>query len=397
MRRALLALLLGACFVALDAAPPRIVVIGDIHGSLDGFVTILQRVGLVDPARRWSGGPATLVQTGDFTDRGPQVRVVMDLLMALEADAAAAGGQVVTLLGNHEVMNLLGETRDATPQIFAAFADAESDARAEAAWRAYGSLARRRLKARADVSAVYRQTREAWAAAHPPGYLEYRDALGPRGRYGRWLRGKAVVARVGSSAFMHAGVDPTASEATPEDVNELVRDEIARYDAYVKLLVDRKLALPFFSLQEVIDVTVDELTTATRYLEASKAGRVAPAPALDGRGLRDALAIFEIHKRALLAPEGPMWFRGYATWPDSAEPMLTPLLARWRVDRLVTGHTPQRAEITARFHNRLFLIDTGMLASIYKGRASALEIVGDRVTALYPNEEIVLVPGTTQR
>lgn len=393
MRRVLPALILACTgFAVLDGASPRIIVIGDIHGSLDGFVTILQRAGLVDQARRWSGGQATLVQTGDMTDRGRDVRAVMDLLMALENDAPTTGGQVVTLLGNHEVMNLIGETRDATPEIFATFTDAQSEARREAAWRDNQALAARRLKARPDAPAVYRQTRDAWMTAHPPGYLEYRDAMGPRGVYGRWLRSKAVIARIDTSAFMHAGVDPTASEATPDDVNRQVREELARYDDYVKRLVDRKLALAFFSLQEVIDVTADELQTATIYLEASKAGRSAPAPVLDGRGLRDGLALLDIGKRALLAPGGPLWFRGYATWPDSSEPMLTPLLTRWGVDRLVTGHTPQQTGITARFHNRLYLIDTGMLASVYKGRPSALEIVGTRVTAIYPDAQTVLVP-----
>lgn len=393
MRRLFAALLLiCASAAAIAAQPARIVAIGDIHGSLDGFVTILQRAGLIDAQRRWTGGAATLVQTGDYMDRGAGVRAVLDLLMALERQAPASGGRVVTLLGNHEVMNLVGETRDATPEIFAAWADSSSDSRREDAWRQYESLARRRLRDRPDAPDVYRRTREAWLAVHPPGLLEYRDALGPHGRYGRWLRGKDVIARVGSTAFMHAGVNPATSEARPEDVNEQVRQEIARFDAYVKMLVDRRLALPFFSLQDVLEVTAFELKTASAYLEAQKEGRSAPAPALDGRGLREAIAVLDIGSWAILAPEGPMWFRGYATWEDSAEPLLTPLLARWRVDRLVTGHTPQLTGIRARFHDRLFLIDTGMLASVYKGRPSALEIVDRRVTAIYPDARTVLVP-----
>src|SRR6266487_2426734 len=47
----------------------RVVAIGDIHGDLDAFVGILQRTGLIDPSKRWSGGKAILVQTGDFLDR----------------------------------------------------------------------------------------------------------------------------------------------------------------------------------------------------------------------------------------------------------------------------------------------------------------------------------------
>ena len=45
-----------------------------------------------------------------------------------------------------------------------------------------------------------------------------------------------------------------------------------------------------------------------------------------------------------------------------------------------------------RFGNRLFLIDTGMLTTYFKGgRPSALEIVGNRVTAIYPDEREELV------
>src|SRR5690349_1766149 len=104
---ALLAALVG---LAPAAAPPsRIVAIGDVHGAGEAFVSILQRVGLIDAQKRWSGGTAVLVQTGDLLDRGQDVRQVMDLLMALESQAEAAGGRVQALLGNHEVMNLIGE------------------------------------------------------------------------------------------------------------------------------------------------------------------------------------------------------------------------------------------------------------------------------------------------
>ncbi|HYR43585.1 MAG TPA: metallophosphatase, partial [Terriglobia bacterium] len=55
-----------AVLLAAGAAPAaqRVVAIGDIHGDFDAFVGILQRTGLVGPGLRWSGGNATLVQTG---------------------------------------------------------------------------------------------------------------------------------------------------------------------------------------------------------------------------------------------------------------------------------------------------------------------------------------------
>ena len=42
----------------------------------------------------------------------------MDLLMAIEQQASQGGGRAIVLLGNHELMNLLGEQRDVTPAIY---------------------------------------------------------------------------------------------------------------------------------------------------------------------------------------------------------------------------------------------------------------------------------------
>src|SRR5688572_2295159 len=121
--------------VAQDAA--RIVAIGDIHGEFDGFKRILQAAGLADASGRWTGGRTQLIQTGDYTDRGTGTRAVLDLLMQLESQAKSAGGRAFALLGNHEVMNLIGDTRDVTREIFATFADANSEKRRQEAWEDY--------------------------------------------------------------------------------------------------------------------------------------------------------------------------------------------------------------------------------------------------------------------
>lgn len=385
-------LIITAALQGTAATPARVVAIGDIHGALDGLVTILARAGLIDANRRWSGGATTLVQTGDYTDRGEGVRAVMDLLIALEGQAPKGGGQAIVLLGNHEIMNLIRETRDVTPGIFATFADRSSENRREEAWRQYQQLAKIQQTSGAPLAPVYAQPRAAWMAAHPLGYIEYREAFAPRGTYGRWLRGKAPAARVADTAFMHAGLDPITSEFSLEDVNAKVKKEIARFDAYVGTLVDRKLALPFFSLQEVGAVTVNELRMAGEKQASKKSGREAPSPTLDGRWLAEAVAVADITKWAILAPEGPLWFRGYATWPGTNAPLITTILQRFRADRIVVAHTPQpNAAIVSRFNNRLFLIDTGMLASVYNGQPSALEIEGTRIKALYPEKEVVLV------
>src|SRR5262245_16482482 len=89
----------------------RIVAVGAVHGAYDRFVAILSKTGLVDARGRWTGGRAMLIQTGDLLDRGPDSKRVLDLVRRLEQEASRAGGQVYTLLGNHEVMRMVGDWR----------------------------------------------------------------------------------------------------------------------------------------------------------------------------------------------------------------------------------------------------------------------------------------------
>lgn len=90
--------------------PGPLYVVGDVHGYLDELVTELGAQGLIDAERRWSAGNARLWFLGDFTDRGPDGIGVIDLVMRLSAEAAAAGGYCKALMGNHELL-LIGAKR----------------------------------------------------------------------------------------------------------------------------------------------------------------------------------------------------------------------------------------------------------------------------------------------
>ncbi len=85
------------------SAPQRVLIIGDIHGEFEKLVTVLRKARLVDEALTWCGGSATVWFMGDFFDRGPDGIAVVDLVMHLQQEAQAAGGNVHSLLGNHEV------------------------------------------------------------------------------------------------------------------------------------------------------------------------------------------------------------------------------------------------------------------------------------------------------
>ncbi|WP_028809033.1 metallophosphoesterase [Streptomyces sp. 351MFTsu5.1] len=90
--------------------PGPLFVVGDVHGYLDELMAALHEKGLVDAAGNWCAGTARLWFLGDFTDRGPDGIGVIDLVMRLSAEAAAAGGYCKALMGNHELL-LLGAKR----------------------------------------------------------------------------------------------------------------------------------------------------------------------------------------------------------------------------------------------------------------------------------------------
>jgi hypothetical protein len=397
MRRIALLLALVLCatsFTPLTAqGPSRIIAIGDIHGSLDGFTAILKKTGLIDDQHKWTGGRTQLLQTGDYTDRGDGTRAVMDLLIALERQAKEAGGRVVALLGNHEVMNLIGETRDVTREIYATFADTNSERKQQQAWENYAKLAQLKTQRGDPVPPVYTQTKEAWLTTHPIGYAEYKEALSPRGKYGAWLRGKPMVAEAGGSIFMHAGINPAKAPAKIEDLNLQLRGEIKRLDEFVERLIEAKLATREFSLQEILQVASAEIGLANAIISAAKeAGVEADRRRLNVPLLMEAQEIMKVDSWLAINPEAALWYRGLATVTDdpSGGPFAA-LLQSYGAKRFVTGHTPQQSRsITLRFGGRAVLIDTGMLASVYKGRASALEIDGDKLTAHYEDGKVNL-------
>ena len=89
---------------------PPIFVMGDVHGHVEVVLGHLRDAGLLDSKDRWTGRDAVLVWIGDLVDRGPDGLGAVDLARRLEAEAAAAGGRSVGLLGNHDLL-LVGASR----------------------------------------------------------------------------------------------------------------------------------------------------------------------------------------------------------------------------------------------------------------------------------------------
>jgi Calcineurin-like phosphoesterase len=328
-----------ALSIGAPAATERVVAIGDIHGDMDAFVGILQRAQLIDPSRRWSGGRATLVQTGDFLDRGPKPREVMDLLMSLPKEAQRQGGRVVVLMGNHEAMNIFGDLRYVSNEDYASFADDRADTR----------------NRKTDPS-------------RPAGFPERCEAFGPDGKYGKWLRSLPAIARIDDSIFLHGGIVPDLAAQSVEKLNEEIAAEVKAFDTYKQFMIEKKIAQPCSSLEEVT---------------AAAKGALEKAKGKDA----DALKAFLGYGAWLsINDSGPLWFRGYAQWTDDeGGPQIERLVKGFGVARFVVGHTPQTGgQIVSRFDGKVYLIDTGMLSTYFKGgRASALNIQDGKISFIY--------------
>ncbi len=363
---------------------PAVIAIGDVHGDFQDFVAILQHTNLIDKQNHWVGGQTTLVQLGDILDRGPKPRDAMDLLMTLEEQASKAGGRVVPLLGNHEMMNIMGDLRYVTPENYASFADANSEQRRAAAYKEYTKWRHDHAALSAELSPPLEMTEAEWMARHPAGFIEQREAFSPKGTYGKWLRKHAAVAEISRVMFLHGGISPAVASMKVDEINSRIHEEISVFDTCKQYLVDERLILPFFNLQEIAAVLQAEIS-------AEQKSRVPSNPDLQARISQ----FLQFPNWLSVRVDGPLWFRGYDQWgEEDGNTEIDKILKSAKVDHFVTGHTVQRTgHIRSRFGGKVLLIDTGMLSSYYPGgRASALEIEKDgKFTAEYMDEQTVLL------
>lgn len=159
-------------------APGRLVAIGDLHGDLSRAQRAFRIAGAIDDKGTWVGGDLVVVQVGDQLDRGDDDRAILDWLARLKVQARDAGGDVVALLGNHEIMNVQLDFRYVTPGSLPAFADLG------------GAL----------PPAV---------DAHMPHELKARAAAFiPGGPYAIRLAAQPIAGWVGDNLFAHGGILP---------------------------------------------------------------------------------------------------------------------------------------------------------------------------------------------
>jgi hypothetical protein len=336
-----------------------------VHGAYTELLELLRETGILDARDHWAAGHTHLVSLGDLLDRGADSRKVMDLLMRLQGEAQAAGGQLHVLLGNHEAMNLLGDLRYVEAGEYAAYGDMES-----AAERA--------------------QMRQAWETAQgagsgaafdqkfPPGYFGHRAAFSPKGKYGQWLLTLPVAIVLNDTLFMHAGPSNILRGMSLQELNLRYRTALTDYLGLAGRLEQAKLLQAGDEYHARPQLAKDRLAAT-----ATANGGTSDAALTDTTQRYEAAAT-----NALLSEDGPNWYRGAALCNEAAEAdVLLPLLQQFGATRLVVGHTPTRDfRAATRFDGRVVKLDAGMNHAVYKGRAAALFLQPSGLSVRYAGQ-----------
>ena len=324
----------------------RIVALGDVHGDSYALSTVLFNAGLIDQDAAWAGGEAVLVQVGDVLDRGPDEAFCLSTLMRLQKEAREAGGDVIMILGNHEVMNSDLDYRYVDPLGWLGWDDESDQQLAEQMRESMQGKGGGRKKDKGENVApsnwkmlLQKATELSVKVGRPavkvlPPFMQGRiKALG--GREGA-LATQPVVVTVGSTVFCHAGVMP-----------------------------------------EVVAYGLQRLNSET---SAYLRGEVPKKPAILDQ----------------IPQISPIWHREFGK--ESLENDINALKAADTAmsllgcKRMVIGHTPQQGGINCvrtPEGREIWRVDTGMSQGIAQGALETLEIADDGL----PEERVSVLAG----
>ena len=315
---------------ARPVSAARTVAIGDIHGAGDAFVGILQAAGLIDAvanglaARPRSSRPATI-------STGAARSADLDLLMSLEDQAKSAGGRVEVLLGNHEMMNMLREITDVSPEAYASFADAKSEDRRRRRTRHGQDREARRWRRRSrseglvDVDAPGRVCR-VLRCDGPTGSIRQMAARAQGRRPGRQRRRSCT-----------PGIAPDAQGGI-DDVN---RDAARAIKAWDDATSDAGAGAADHTVLHAERDRRGRRDDLKRISAALGAGK--PVEATSRASMSTSCKVWSGSENHRCWPHaGPMWFRGLSESPtEETDAQVTALFNRLGITRMVVGHTPR--------------------------------------------------------
>ena len=97
----------------------KIIAIGDLHGDWNATILSLKKGKIIDDKLNWIAGKTHVVQLGDILDRkirtytgqkdeNSEFRII-NLFIKLQKQAYKSGGAFHCILGNHELLNIMGK------------------------------------------------------------------------------------------------------------------------------------------------------------------------------------------------------------------------------------------------------------------------------------------------
>lgn len=166
----------------------KVVAISDIEGNFTEFVKLLIATKVMNESFEWIFEDGHLVLLGDFFDRGSQVTECLWLAYHLEQQASKAGGKSHFLIGNHEEMNLRGET----------------------------SYVNFKYICNADFVNI-----------------NYKSLYNNKSILGRWLRSKNGVIKINRDLYLHGGFSPEFLEKrySIRTINRVIQNNVTNSTA----------------------------------------------------------------------------------------------------------------------------------------------------------------------
>ena len=338
---------------------PRLVVVGDVHGSFDKLLSILRGLDLVDESSNWTGSETHLVFCGDLIDRGPADRAVLDLVRKLQPLASASGGGVHVVLGNHEVMNLIRDVRYVSRESYAEFAKEESSDERDRGWQRFQASERGSGLGEAEL-------REAFDVRYPPGYFAHAEAFRSGATYGSWLLEQPAVVKINGVLFLHGGLTEEVAELGLTRLNSEFQTSLRAAVSSIEAL-ESSLDEPA-EFQEVYRAAMQMADTSATGPAGVATAKVA------------ARRLIQEYRNLPFTPAGPVWYRGNSLENERAERyVIDAVLQSLGAERMAVAHSPTKTGmITSRFNGRVFRTDVGMA---YGGEPRALVIEGGRAAA----------------
>lgn len=205
-------------------SPDRLIAVGDIHGDLEKCKQSLLLAGLIDDAGNWCGGSSTVVQVGDILDRGSDEIKTLYFLERLKRQAVNSGGKIITMNGNHEMMNMDGDFRFITVDSLKEFSN-------WAFWYNIGNSMKKSCSGIVDppydpfygVPVEFKGVRKEFH----DGFRNRIAALRPNGPLStRFFSNNVTVLVIGENVFVHGGLLASHVNYGLERINKEVKDWI---------------------------------------------------------------------------------------------------------------------------------------------------------------------------